>query len=159
MYTIPTAIQAFTLAGWNIAISDIFQNRGIGLAICQKLATGYAGPLIVYAASRAGAPISLSPAAAPSVKFLPARISLTDNTSIDALATRVRDEQGGCDVLINNAGLYYYWEDITPEQRKETLDVNTRGTIKVVSHISSILFEARLQHSNPHHRCAKHFCH
>jgi carbonyl reductase 1 len=43
----------------------------------------------------------------------------------------VDKEHKGCDILINNAGLYYFQENITAAQRQETLDVNYRGTLNV----------------------------
>jgi carbonyl reductase 1 len=65
------------------------------------------------------------------VKIYPARLSLTDQASITALSTMVSREHKGCDILINNAGLYYFQENITAAQRQETLDVNYRGTLNV----------------------------
>lgn len=108
------------------------QNRGIGLAICAALVQQFTGPLILYAASRAGAPIDLTGVAIPpTVQLHSAKLSLTDKASISALSARVQDENKGCDILINNAGLYYFKENITAAQRRETLNVNYRGTVNV----------------------------
>ncbi|KAJ6149813.1 hypothetical protein N7471_001012 [Penicillium samsonianum] len=107
-------------------------NRGIGLAICAALAQQCSGPLILYAASRSGASIDLSGLTIPpTVSIRPAQLSLTDQTSISALSTRVRNENKACNVLINNAGLYYFQENITAAQCQETFDVNYRGTLNV----------------------------
>lgn len=46
---------------------------------------------------------------------------------------KVQSEYGGCDVLINNAGVYHYRESITPAERDEMLDANFFGTVKVSS--------------------------
>ncbi|KAL2174072.1 uncharacterized protein P884DRAFT_302857 [Thermothelomyces heterothallicus CBS 202.75] len=105
-------------------------NRGIGLAILRTLASGWAGPLVVYAASRSGTlPSGVS--AQPHVKVLPAKVSLRDPDSIEALAARVAKEQGAVDVLINNAGVYHYREGISDEERAETLETNHRGTLRM----------------------------
>lgn len=60
-----------------------------------------------------------------------AQLSLTDKASITALSTMVGNKHKSCDNLINNAGLYYFQENITATQRQETLDVNYRGTVNV----------------------------
>lgn len=66
----------------------------------------------------------------PDIKIFPASLNLTHKPSIDALFTRIRNEQnGGLDVLIQSAGIYYYRKYITTEQREETLDVNYRAAL------------------------------
>ncbi|PKY07329.1 NAD(P)-binding protein [Aspergillus campestris IBT 28561] len=107
-------------------------NRGIGHAICAALVRDFKGPLIVYTTSRTGAVIDWTGTSIPpTVQIRPAQLCLTDQDSIAALRTRISSEHGGCDLLINNAGILYFREDITAEQRKETLDVNYRGTLNV----------------------------
>lgn len=39
-------------------------------------------------------------------------------------------EHGGYDMLNNKAGVYHYSDDITAAQRKETMNVNYRGTLR-----------------------------
>ncbi|KAI1735427.1 hypothetical protein F4680DRAFT_461703 [Xylaria scruposa] len=69
-------------------------SRGIGPCICRQLAIGYAGPLALYAASRAGKLPDLEPASvSPTIKI------------------------GGCDVSINNASVYRYTENASVDQR------------------------------------------
>lgn len=115
------------------------QNRGIGLAICQTLAKQFFKPLVLYAVSRSGADLGIEPTF-DAVKFKYEKLSLTDKTSIDALVNVIKRDYGGCDVLINNAGVFYYKENITAAQRKETLDVNYRGTLAVLLVPGSTLF-------------------
>ena len=76
------------------------------------------------------------------MQIRPAQLSLTDKASITALSTRIGNEHKNCDILINNAGLYYFQENITAAQRQETLDVNYRGTLDVDFWISSPLLLA-----------------
>ncbi|KAL2163198.1 hypothetical protein VTH06DRAFT_5254 [Thermothelomyces fergusii] len=105
-------------------------SRGIGLAILRTLASGWAGPLVVYAASRSGT-VPKGVATQPHVKVVPAKLSLRDAESIEALASRVAREQGVVDVLINNAGVYYYREGISDAERAETLETNHWGTLRM----------------------------
>ncbi|KAF7591609.1 hypothetical protein BBP40_001309 [Aspergillus hancockii] len=103
-------------------------NRGIGLAICKTLAQTASSPLIIYAASRAGTPILLEDVKS-TVQIRPAKVSLTDFESIGALRKRVFEENGGCDVLINNAGVFYLRERNTDAEREEMIRVNYYGTL------------------------------
>ncbi|PWY93210.1 NAD(P)-binding protein [Aspergillus sclerotioniger CBS 115572] len=105
-------------------------NRGIGRAICTILAQQCASPLVLYTVSRAGAAIDLGDIR-PTVQVHPARLSLTGPASISTLSTSIGQHYQGCDVLINNAGIYYYKENLTAAQRRETLAVNYRGTLRV----------------------------
>jgi carbonyl reductase 1 len=99
------------------------------LALSQRLISTFPKPLILYAVSRAGADLGLQPSR-EGIQIRYAKLSLTDDSSMSALTKAIKEEHGGCDVLINNAGVYLYKENITPAQRKETLDVNYRGTLK-----------------------------
>lgn len=69
--------------------------------------------------------------AQPHVKLVPAKLSLRDPESIEALAARVAAEQGAVDVLINNAGVYHYREGISDAERAETLETNHGGTVRM----------------------------
>jgi carbonyl reductase 1 len=62
---------------------------------------------------------------------LPIQLSLGDPDSIDALASRVAAERAVVDVLINNAGVYYYRERISDAERADTLETNYRGTLRM----------------------------
>jgi NAD(P)-dependent dehydrogenase (short-subunit alcohol dehydrogenase family) len=99
------------------------------LAICQTLISTFPKSLVLYAASRAGADLGLQPPR-EDIQIRYAKLSLTNDSSIAGLTKTIEEQHGHCDVLINNAGVYYYKENITPAQRKETLDVNYRGTLK-----------------------------
>jgi len=84
---------------------------------------------VLYAASRAGAvPEYTTPT---TVDVRPAQLSLTDTSSIESLVATIKAEHGGCDIVINNAGVYYYRENITAQQRRDTFDANYRGTLRV----------------------------
>ena len=87
-------------------------------------------PLVLYAVSRSGANLGIeSTTSALDVRYK--KLSLTDSTSISSLVDLIKRDHGGCDVLINNAAVCYFDENATAAQRKETLDVNYRGTLVV----------------------------
>ena len=135
------------------------QNRGIGLAICQSLVASVSSPLVLYAVSRTGSDLGLRPVhAAVSVKYGP--LNLLDSSSITALAARIEEEQSGCDVLINNAGIYHYVMNPTTEQRREMIDVNYRGTLLVNgTSFFFLLCTIRMDiDQREYRRCVKPFC-
>ena len=85
---------------------------------------------MLYAVSRSGINLGFQPKhASVSVEY--GQLDLAQPDSMSALAARIKGEQSGCDVLINNAGIYHYMMDPTTEQRREMIDVNYRGTLLV----------------------------
>lgn len=73
----------------------------------------------------------LNSAASPTVRVVPVSLSLTDPGSVNNLASKIRAEQGGCDVLINVAGVFHFDPAATKEQRTEMYDTNFYGTMRV----------------------------
>lgn len=73
--------------------------RGVGLEVARRLVE--AG-LLVYLGARDAARGS---AAADAIGATPIVVDVTDMESIAAAASRVRDEIGSLDVLVNNAGI------------------------------------------------------
>ena len=69
------------------------------------------------------------------------QVDVTNDDSLSSAVDKISAQFGVVDVLINNAGLYYYKVDITPAQRKETLDINFRGTVKMCQAFLPILRE------------------
>ncbi|KAF8849677.1 NAD(P)-binding protein [Acephala macrosclerotiorum] len=112
-------------------------NRGIGLGICQTLvSTANYQPMILYACSRQGLDLGLSPSD-PNTVIKYATLDISSQESVSSLAEEVKSELERQDsmhgegrvVLINNAGTV-----VTPhnaENAKAELDVNYRGTLKM----------------------------
>ena len=104
------------------------QNRGIGEAIAQILARDHQDPLVLYATCRQGSNLAFKTAERTQVLY--AKLDIADRSSVESLASRVQDEQGVVDVLINNAGVNVD-DEYSAENVKVTLDTNVRGTLQV----------------------------
>lgn len=66
----------------------------------------------------------------PPPTFLPLKLDVTDQKSVDDAAAAVQREFGRCDVVVNNAGVMGNMSLVTesdPEDWWRTLDVNVRG--------------------------------
>jgi carbonyl reductase 1 len=57
-------------------------------------------------------------------------LDITDKTQIQALVDKIKKDQGGVDVLINNAGVNLD-DDYSLETAKQTLETNYKGTLEV----------------------------
>ncbi|KAL8733889.1 MAG: hypothetical protein Q9166_001877 [cf. Caloplaca sp. 2 TL-2023] len=104
-------------------------NRGIGEAICQVLASTTKEPIVLYATSRKGQDLGLTPASSKTIlKYL--KLDIADRSSIDGFAQSIKKDHEQIDVLINNAGVNLDME-YSPANVKTTLDTNYRGTLNV----------------------------
>jgi NAD(P)-dependent dehydrogenase (short-subunit alcohol dehydrogenase family) len=106
----------------------ITQNRGIGHAICTSLLSTQR-PTVLYAASRQGNATGLS---APSgSRVIYPRLDITDESSVHSLVKKVKEEQGGLDVLVNNAGINLDVKSYNAVNARRVMDTNYRGTLRV----------------------------
>jgi NAD(P)-dependent dehydrogenase (short-subunit alcohol dehydrogenase family) len=79
-------------------------NRGIGLELCSQLSdAGYAAVL----GSRDDGKGERAAAELAKPNVHPIQLDVSDPASVEQAATRVADELGRCDVLINNAAIDY----------------------------------------------------
>ncbi|KAI4273403.1 MAG: hypothetical protein LQ337_004663 [Flavoplaca oasis] len=104
-------------------------NRGIGEAICQVLANKTQEPMILYAASRKGQDLGITPASSKMTLKYP-KLDIADRGSIDNFAKTIEKDYAKVDVLINNAGVNLDLE-YSPANVKTTLDTNYRGTLNM----------------------------
>ena len=99
--------------------------RGIGRAICERYAEE--GARVVIAdilekeAEEAASVISRGAFAV--------RLDVTDQASIDAMVTRVIDEAGRIDILVNNAAIFNMAPllEVTREDWDRNFEINTKG--------------------------------
>lgn len=105
-------------------------NRGIGLEVVRQLASQ--GMAVILGARK----LEKGKAAAEELvneglRVLPRQLDVTDQASIDRLATQVKEEFGRVDVLVNNAGILYdTWESASNanlDTVHEALETNLFG--------------------------------
>ena len=83
---------------------------------------------MLYATSRQGSDLAFKTASETQVLY--PKLDIADRLSVKSLASRVGEEYGGVDVLINNAGVNVD-DGYSGEKVKVTLDTNVRGTLEV----------------------------
>lgn len=124
------------------------QNRGIGTAICDGiLAASTPKPVVLYACSRAGKDLGLK----GKVEY--PRLDITDKGQIQALVDQIKKDQGGVDILINNAGVNLD-DNYSLETAKQTLETNYKGTLEVGSSPSDTSIGYARAERLLHRRCA-----
>jgi NAD(P)-dependent dehydrogenase (short-subunit alcohol dehydrogenase family) len=66
---------------------------------------------------------------------------VSSSESVQQLITRVANEYGSIDVLVNNAGIEYFTsiEETTEEQWNHTFDVNVKGTFLGIKYVLPIM--------------------
>ena len=107
-------------------------NKGIGFSCAERLCEALGESATVVLAARNTA---LGAAAVDELKkkghscVIFHQLDVSDEESVDALAAFV-SERGGCDILINNAGIAFKLSSPEPfgVQTRQTIDVNYRGT-------------------------------
>ena len=80
------------------------------------------------------------------VRFLPIKLDVTDERSVQEAAVKVRKEFGKLDILVNNAGILGKFGLIiesNPEEWWQVLDVNVRGPYLVARAFVPLLFEGK----------------
>lgn len=111
-------------------------SSGIGEATARRLADAGA---TVYAAARRHE--RLTQLAAGRHRIHPHVTDVTDTASVDALAARVRTEQGVCHLLVNNAGVgggpLIGRDDL--DGALHTVDVNLGGVLRCLAAFSDLL--------------------
>lgn len=111
-------------------------SSGIGEAVARRLAR--AGMTVVAVARRAE---RLDALAAAQPGIVPHVADVTDTAAVDALADRVRAEQGACHALVNNAGVrgaaFEGREDL--DATLQVLDINLLGTIRCTAAFADLL--------------------
>ena len=104
-------------------------SQGLGLSLAKKLLSqGYR----VAATSRKIE--SLTQEINVSENFLPLQVNLTDETSVKAAITKVVDNFGQVDVVVNNAGYGQLGtvEELSDEEARTNFDVNVFGVLNVM---------------------------
>jgi 3-oxoacyl-[acyl-carrier protein] reductase len=106
---------------------------GIGRAVALRLAQKGLAVAVNYSRSEAEARDTLAEVTRHGVPGLLCRANVGDDAAVRAMVARCREELGGLDVLVNNAGTTRFidhsdLEALTDEVWDEILSVNLKGT-------------------------------
>ena len=105
-------------------------SRGIGRDIAFELARCGADVAVNYRSAEEKAREVTETIEANDETAVPVQADISEPAEVEAMAETVRDELGGIDVLVNNAGITVdrKFEDMTHEDWQTVIDVNLTGT-------------------------------
>ncbi|XP_054713080.1 carbonyl reductase [NADPH] 1-like [Uloborus diversus] len=116
-------------------------NKGVGFATVRALCKHFNGDVFLLARDekRGKAAVEALKNEGLNPKFH--LLDITSISSIKTLASFLKTEYGGLDVLVNNAGIAYKNEDPTPfpEQAKNTIKINFFATLDVCHELFPLL--------------------
>src|SRR5439155_3381153 len=106
---------------------------------------GYA-VAVNYSRSEAEAKETLADAQKLGVPAILCKANVADDAAVRAMVARVRDELGGLDVLVNNAGTTHFidhadMEAVTEKVWDDVFSVNVRGAFQCVRAAAPLLKE------------------
>jgi len=112
-------------------------NKGIGLATTEELCRQVGDSALVYLTARdvGRGEEAVKGLASQGLKAVFHQLDVTDKASIASFAAHLKDQHGGLDVLVNNAG-FAYKKDSTAdfgEQAEVTIGINYTG-LQAVCH-------------------------
>lgn len=121
---------------------------GAGRAVALRFASmGYA-VAVNYSRSQADAEATLADVRKLDVPAILCRADVADDAAVRAMLARVRDELGGLDALVNNAGTTHFidhadLEAVTAQVWDDVFSVNVRGAFQCVRAAAAMLKERR----------------
>jgi len=120
--------ELISLKGRNAVVTG--GARGIGLAICQRLAEAGANIVVGDVREDIGKEAAEHIAQQWGVKALFCVADVSDGASIAQLADKTVQELGGINIWVNNAGIYPFSPvvEMSDEQWDRVLNINLRGT-------------------------------
>jgi NAD(P)-dependent dehydrogenase (short-subunit alcohol dehydrogenase family) len=120
--------ELISLKGRNAVVTG--GARGIGLAICNRLAEAGANIVVADVREDIGKEAAEHIAQQWGVKALFCVADVSDGASIAQLADKAVQELGGINIWVNNAGIYPFSPvvEMSDEQWDRVLDINLRGT-------------------------------
>jgi 3-oxoacyl-[acyl-carrier protein] reductase len=104
-------------------------SRGIGAAICRRLAAQGAHVVVNYASSPDAANQTVEQIQSKGGKAIAIRANLADAAQVIDLFDQTEAQLGGVDILVNNAGTAEYGKlpDITDEAFDKQMNLNVRS--------------------------------
>ena len=118
----------FDLTGKTVVVTG--GSRGIGRAICLKLAGQGANIVLNFAGNAAAAEETRSQCEALGVKAVAVQGNVADENACNALIDRALEEFGGVDILVCNAGVTRdgLLMRMSDEDFQKVVDTNLKGT-------------------------------
>lgn len=119
--------------------------RGIGKAICLKLAENGADIAFIDAGSDEVAEETLSELRALNVKAAAYKCDISDYDATAAVFAEIIKEFGTVDILVNNAGITRdkLLLSMKPEEFGSVIDVNLRGVYNTVKQVYSVMMRKK----------------
>ncbi|GFQ87534.1 carbonyl reductase 3 [Trichonephila clavata] len=116
-------------------------NKGIGFAIVKALCSKFEGNVILTARDEERGKAAVEKLKAEGLNPEFHLLDISDENSIKTLASFLKNEYGGLDVLVNNAAIAYKMADPAPfsEQAEKTVQVNFFDTLNVCHHLFPLL--------------------
>lgn len=110
--------------------------RGVGYEICKRFAEE--NPKAIYS-------IDMSEGGFENEKVIPVKLNICDREALAAFAQRVKEEQGHCDVIINNAAITRdgMLHKMTEDKWDAVIDVNLKGTFNVTQALVPMMLEQK----------------
>jgi len=110
-------------------------NKGIGLCIVRGLCQQKGDADVVYLCSRdkERGEAAVKTLEDEGLQATLAIVDVEDMASIEALAAKIKEEHGGVDGIVNNAGIAFHGDSEVPllEQIQKTVNVNFFGALNV----------------------------
>ncbi|XP_070323054.1 carbonyl reductase [NADPH] 1-like [Odocoileus virginianus] len=116
-------------------------NKGLGLAITRDLCRRFPGDVMLTARDEARGRAAVQQLQAEGLSPRFHQLDITDLHSIRAVRDFLRQEYGGLDVLVNNAGIAFQIGDPTPIaiQAEMTMNTNFFGTQDVCTELLPLI--------------------
>ena len=118
-------------------------SRGIGKSTAIKLANEGADVAVHYVQSAGKAEEVCDQIRAIGRRCITVAAEVTDREAVNAMATKVLDELGRIDLLVNNAGIVgtQGFDELTPEQWDRIIAVNLTGSFNVIWAVKDRMIE------------------
>ncbi|XP_042898893.1 carbonyl reductase [NADPH] 1 isoform X2 [Parasteatoda tepidariorum] len=118
-------------------------NKGIGIAIVRALCSKFDGDVILTSRDEKRGRDAVGQLEKEGLHPKFHLLDITDEESIKVLASFIKEQYGGLDVLVNNAAIAYKFADKTPfpEQAMNTVKVNFFATLNVCHKLFPLLRE------------------
>ena len=120
-------------------------SRGIGRAICVELAKQGANVVTCYANGADAANETVNLCKEYGVNAMAVKADVANNSDVESLVSKVKEEFGSVDILVNNAGITKdnLLLKMSEEDFEQVIDTNLKGAFLFIKHVSKIMLKQR----------------